>query len=132
MSLALLTIFHGSRVESSISVMVDVMDKKSGRINVSTHSVIQTIKYSWNSKTSHTFRPKSAQLFQKSDQLKSPVMSEVVGGIINSKKVYKNELAVYKTISTDLIAEIVTKKRVLKRALHVETALKKLIQKLIK
>ena len=32
MSLALLTIFHGPRVESSFSVMGDVMDKKSGRM----------------------------------------------------------------------------------------------------
>ena len=37
-------------------------------------------------------------------------MSEVVEGIRNSKKVYKNELAVSKTISTDLTAERVAKK----------------------
>ena len=59
MSLALLTIFHGPRVESSSIVLGDVMDKKSGRINMSTHSAIQTVKYSLNAKTSHTFRPKS-------------------------------------------------------------------------
>ena len=52
-------------------------------------------------------------------------MSEVVEGIRNSKKVYKNELAVSKTISTDLTAERVSKKRVLKIAFQVETALKK-------
>ena len=52
-------------------------------------------------------------------------MSEVVEGIRNSKKVYKNELAVSKTISTDLTAERVAKKRVLKIAFQVETALKK-------
>ena len=52
-------------------------------------------------------------------------MSEVVEGIRNSKKVYKNELAVSKTISTDLTAERVPKKRVLKTAFQVETSLKK-------
>ena len=59
MSSALLTIFHGPRVESSFSVMGEVMDKKSGRMNMSTYTAIQTVKYSSNAKTSHTFRPKS-------------------------------------------------------------------------
>ena len=59
MSSALLTIFHGPRVESSFSVMGEVMDKKSGRMNISTYTAIQTVKYSLNAKTSHTFRPKS-------------------------------------------------------------------------
>ena len=110
MSLALLTIFHGSRVESSFSVTGDVMDKKSGRMNVSTCSAIQRVKYSLNAKTSPTFRPNTVQVFSRSDQLKSQVMSEVVEGLRNSKIVYKNELAVSKTISTDLTAERVTKK----------------------
>ena len=54
-------------------------------------------------------------------------MSEVVEGIRNSEKVYENELAVSKTktISTDLTAERATKKRVLKTAFQVETALRK-------
>ena len=129
MSLALLTIFHGPRVESSFSVMGDIMDKKSGRMNVSTYSAIQTVKYSLNAKISHAFRPKSAQVFQRSDRLKNPVMSEAVEGIRNSKKVYENELAVSKLISTDLTAERVTKIRVLKTAFQVEIALKKKLNK---
>ena len=36
LSLAALTVFHGPRVESSFSVMGDVIVKKSGRMNVST------------------------------------------------------------------------------------------------
>ena len=106
MSLVLLTIFYGPRVESSFSVMDDIMDKMSGRMNVSTYSAIQTVKYSLDAKTSHAFKPKSIQVFQRSDWLKSPVLSE---GIRDSKKVYENELAVSKTISTDLTAERVTK-----------------------
>ena len=106
MSLVLLTIFYGPRVESSFSVMDDIMDKKSGRMNVSTYSAIQMVKYSLDAKTSHAFKPKSVQVFQRSDWLKSLVLSE---GIRDSEKVYENELAVSKTISTDLTAERVTK-----------------------
>ena len=47
-----LTVFHGPRVESSFSVMGHVMDKKSGRMNVSTYSAIQTVKYSLAAKAS--------------------------------------------------------------------------------
>ena len=78
-----------------------------------------------NAKTSHAFKPKSVQVFQSSDRLKRPVMSEVVESIRISKNVYGNELTVSKTISTDLMAETATKKRLLKRAFQVETALKK-------
>ena len=53
------------------------------------------------------------------------MINVVVEGIRNSKKVYENELAVSKTISTDLTAERVAKKRVLKITFQVETALKK-------
>ena len=89
-SLALLTIFHGPRVEGSFSVMGDVMDKKSGRMNISTYSSIQTIKYVLSAKVSNSkiSKPKSVQLFQRSDQFKSPVMKEIVTEIRNSKNVY--------------------------------------------
>ena len=90
----MLTIFHGSKVESSFSVMGDVMDKRSGRMNVSTYFAMQTVKHSLNGKTSNAFRPNFVQIFQRSDRLKSSVMSEVVEGIRNSYKVYENELAV--------------------------------------
>ena len=125
MSLALLTIFHGPRVESSFSVMGDVMDKKAVRMNVCTYSAIQTVKCSLNAKTCHAFESKSVQVFQRLDRLKSPVISEVVEGIRNSWKVYKNELTFSKETSIDVTAERVTKKRVLKTAFQVENALKK-------
>ena len=104
-------------MESSFSVIGDVLDKTSGRMNVSTYSTIQTVKYSLNAKTSHTFRPKSFQIFQRSDRLKSQVISKDVERITNSKKVSECELTFSKTISTGLTAERVTKKRVLKTAL---------------
>ena len=88
-------------MESSFSVMGDVLYKKSGRMNVATYSAIQTVNYSLNAKTSHAFRPKSFQVFKRSEQLKSPLISEIVEGIRNSKKIYENELAVSKMILTD-------------------------------
>ena len=42
---AMLSIFHGPRVESSFSTMGDIIDKKSGRMNIETYAAIQTIKY---------------------------------------------------------------------------------------
>ena len=89
MSLAFYTIFHGPRVECSFSVMDDVMDKTSGRMNVSTYHAIHTVKYSLNAETSHTFKPKSVQIFQRLDRLKSPVIREVVEGIKTSRKFTK-------------------------------------------
>ena len=49
------------------------------------------VKYSLNAKTSHTFRPKSVQIFQRPDWLKSQVMSKVVESIRNSKKVWQKK-----------------------------------------
>ena len=115
-SLAVLTIFHAPRGESSFSVMGDVMDKKSRRMNVATYSSIQTIKYGLSAKVSNSkiSKPKSVQLFQRSDRLKSPVMKEIVTEIRNSKEK-----------STKTYAKRVTKKKILGTAFEVETPLKK-------
>lgn len=70
-SLGVLTIFHGPRVESRFSVMGDVMGKRFGRMNVATYSSNQTIKYGLNAKVSKSkiSKPKFVQLFQRSDRL---------------------------------------------------------------
>ena len=73
------TVFHGPRIESSFSVMGDVMDKKSYRINVSTYSAIQTVKYSLAAKASKiSKKQKSVQVFHHEDKLKSLVLKNVV------------------------------------------------------
>ena len=46
MIVAILSIFHGPRVESSFSMMSDFIDPKCGRMNIATYDSIQTIKYS--------------------------------------------------------------------------------------
>ena len=77
--LAALTVFHGPRVASSFSVMGDVMDRKSGRMNVSTYSAIQTVKYSLAAKASKiSKKQKSVQIFHREDKLKSPALKNVV------------------------------------------------------
>ena len=78
-SLATLTVFHGPRVESSFSMMGYVMDRKSGRMNFSTYSAIQTVKYSLAAKASKiSKKQKSVQIFHREDKLKSPALKNVV------------------------------------------------------
>ena len=43
---ATLSIFHGPRVESSFSMMTEVIGTKSGRLNIGTYDAILTVKYS--------------------------------------------------------------------------------------
>ena len=42
---AVLTCFHGPLVESSFSVMGDLIDKRSGKMNIETYGALQTTKY---------------------------------------------------------------------------------------
>ena len=65
------------------------------------------------------------QLFQRSDQLESPVMKEIVTEIRNSKKEYEDELKVSKEESTKTSAKRVTKKKIFETAFKVEKSLKK-------
>ena len=126
LSLAALTVFHGPRVESSFSVMGDVMDKKSGRMNVSAYSAIQTVKYSWAAKASKISKKQEVfKYFTVKTNLKSPVLKNVVTKIRNSKKTYVGKLKNLENSSSATSSSTrVTKKAVLKTAAEVETALK--------
>ena len=44
------SIFHGPIVESSFSLMNNVIDQRSGNVNISTFNVIQTVKYTLQSR----------------------------------------------------------------------------------
>ena len=46
MIVAILSIFYSPRVESSFSMMTDVIYTKLGRLNIGTYEGIQTVKYS--------------------------------------------------------------------------------------
>ena len=106
--------------------MRDVMDKKSGRMNVSTYSAIETVKYRFAAKASKiSKKQKSVQIFHRQDKLKSPVLKSVVTEIRNSKKTYVEKLEnLENSISASSSSTRVTKKAVLKTAAQVETALK--------
>ncbi|XP_056449462.1 uncharacterized protein LOC130385149 [Gadus chalcogrammus] len=57
-----LSIFHGPRVESSFSLMNDILDPRSGNMKISTFGAIQTVKYTLQS------REKTAvELFKRKD-----------------------------------------------------------------
>ena len=106
--------------------MGDVMDKKSGRMNVYTYSAIQAVKYSLAAKASKiSEKQESVQIFHREDKLKSPVLKNVVTKIRNSKKTYVGKLKhLENSSSASSSSTRVTKKLVLKTAAEVETALK--------
>ena len=134
LSLAALTIFHGPRVEGSFSVTGDIMDKKSGRMNVETYSAIQTVKYSLTAKASKSSKmQKNNSIFYSEDRLKSPVAKKLVKDIRSTKKLYEEDLErkSAKHLEQRKSAKQgpqnniqITKKNVLKTSARVEQALK--------
>ena len=45
MATAVLSIFHGPRVEGSFSGMTDIIDSKSGWLDIESYDAMQTVKY---------------------------------------------------------------------------------------
>ena len=45
MATAVLLIFHGHRVEGSLSGMTDIIESKSGRLDIESYDAMQTVKY---------------------------------------------------------------------------------------
>ena len=67
--LALLLIFHGPRVESSFSMMGNISDKQSGRMNVDTYSAIQRVRYNVLDNPASKNGVKSISSFKRGDKL---------------------------------------------------------------
>ena len=81
---AVLSCFHGPQVESSFNVMNDIIDNKSGRINIDTYNAIQNVKFGIRaSETS------SIELFRKKDYLHDRVNPLLVKNMRTSYKQYK-------------------------------------------
>ncbi len=81
-----LSIFHGPRVESSFSLMSDVIDQRSGNMNVSTFNAIQTVKYTLKS------REKTAvQLFRREDVKFGEVDRTLCKNINSAAATYKRQ-----------------------------------------
>lgn len=68
MALSLLTCFHGPKVESSFSLMNNILTPENSRINVSTFNAIQTVKYELSAK-----KKSSVAFLRKNDFLKDLV-----------------------------------------------------------
>ena len=73
-SLALLSIFHDPRVESSFSIMGNILDKQSGQMNVDTYSAIQMVKYNVLDNPASKNGVKSIYSFKRGDKLHMPIV----------------------------------------------------------
>ncbi|KAF3858932.1 hypothetical protein F7725_012133 [Dissostichus mawsoni] len=81
-----LSIFHGPRVESSFSLMNEVIDQRSGNMNVPTFNAIQTVKYTLQS------RGKTAvQLFRREDVKFGEVDRTLCKNINSAAATYKRQ-----------------------------------------
>lgn len=86
-----LSIFHGPRVESSFSLMNDVIDQRSGNMNVETFNANQTVKYTLQS------RGKTAmQLFRREDVKFGEVDRTMCKNINTAAATYKHQQKVNK------------------------------------
>ncbi|KAL0147250.1 hypothetical protein M9458_057443 [Cirrhinus mrigala] len=71
-----LSIFHGPLVESSFSLMGDVIDKKSANMRISTFNAVQTVKYTLRSR-----RRTGITMFKREDVKLGPVDKTVCRNI---------------------------------------------------
>lgn len=93
---SILSCFHGPQVESSFNIMNDVIDSKSGRINIDTYNSIQNVKYSLKS------ADKSAvEYFKKKDYLHEKVDASLCANLRSSCRQYKAALATKKEQSEE-------------------------------
>ena len=89
---AVLSIFHGPRVESSYSMMTDIIDSKSGRMNIETYDALQTVKYSLmaNQSTTSTDKPLAVTMFHREDKLTSPVNPTLARNMRSAYEAYND------------------------------------------
>ncbi|CAL8235989.1 unnamed protein product [Boreogadus saida] len=81
-----LSIFHGPRVESTFSLMNDVIDQRSGNMNVQTFNAIQTVKYTLQSKGKTAL-----QLFRREDVKFGEVDRTLCKNINSAAATYKRQ-----------------------------------------
>ena len=78
MVMSILSIFHGPKVESSFSIMSDVIDKKANRMKDKTFSSIQTIKYALQAKHPAPCSSRAVKVYRRTDTHYTPVDSALV------------------------------------------------------
>ena len=84
-----LSIFHGPRVESSFIVMGDVIDKKSGRMNMETYSSIKDIKYGLQARQPSADNH-SVKEFSRKNRLFTPVNPTLAKNMQRAYSVYSS------------------------------------------
>ena len=87
---ACLSIFSGPHVESSFSLMSNIIDKRSNHMNIDTYNAIMTIKYSLQSKS-------SSEIYRRPHILYDPIDKEMYYYVRTShsrckKRMDKNQL----------------------------------------
>ena len=85
---AALSLFHGPQVESSFSLMKDIMNKKAGSMSVPTFDSIQTVKYFLKAKDKS-----SLEYFKRPSINHTPVDSHLVNNVKCATKAYTANLA---------------------------------------
>ncbi|KAK3767550.1 hypothetical protein RRG08_029569 [Elysia crispata] len=83
-AIAALSIFHGPQVESSFSLMKDMMSMKPGSMSVASFSSIQTVKYYLKSK-----QKTSTEYFHRSSTNHTPVSRDLVKNMQHATKEYE-------------------------------------------
>lgn len=84
-----LSIFHGPRVESSFNIMGDVIDAKSGRINMHTYSAYQNVKYALQARHPAAATSRSVNLFCRKQRLYTPVNPTLATNMRQAFSLYK-------------------------------------------
>lgn len=115
---AILSCFHGPQVESSFSMMSEIVDKKSGKMEIQTFSAIQTVKYRLLSE-----KKTSVDFFKKKDYLHQPVDRNLCYNLKSSRMNYQKELDKKKKIADEKSKQaIIPMKKKLEEVISVETA----------
>ena len=83
-----LSIFHGPRVESSFSLMNEIIDERSGNMNIATFNAIQTVKYSLQARETTALK-----LFRREDVKYGEVDRTLCRNINSAAARYKCQLA---------------------------------------
>ncbi|GBO44948.1 hypothetical protein AVEN_100299-1 [Araneus ventricosus] len=107
MAFALLTCFHEPKVESSFSILNNVITPGSNKLNVSTFNAMQCIKYELCSQTK---KNPAVCVFSKHDFLKEKVDPKLVRNVRNSRNVYFDKLKQNKSLREKRIQELNTSK----------------------
>lgn len=84
---ALLSCFHGPRVESAFSIMGEILDKSRASMKIETLDAIQTVKYNMLA------QQKSAiEVYRRADHLYDPVDPHLCKNMGNASHAYRDEL----------------------------------------